>query len=52
MLGVGSAFYTLPRSQTVIITARKKGCDDMSVPTEQSINKVTFFLICFSDLGI
>ena len=47
-VGVGSAVYTLPRDKTAIITARKKGCDDMSVPTEQSINKVTFFNLFFA----
>ena len=46
-VGVGSAVYALPRDQTAIITARKKGCDDMTVPTEQSINKVTFFNLFF-----
>jgi hypothetical protein len=46
-VGTGSAVYSLARDKTAIITASKKGCSDMSVPTTQSLNGVTFINLIF-----
>ena len=46
-IGKGNAVYSLAKDKTAIITASKKGCSDMSVPTEQSINGVTFINLIF-----
>jgi len=37
-IGTGTATYTLVRPQTANITASKKGCNDMTVPTQQAFN--------------
>ena len=46
-IGTGNAVYSLPRDKTSIITASKKGCSDMSVPTDQKINALTFLNLIF-----
>lgn len=46
-VGTGSTVYSLPRDKKAIITAKKQGCSDMSVPTEQSIVGATFWNILF-----
>jgi|GEM_PF-1063350 len=46
-VGTGSATYNLVRPKTAIITASKKGCSDMSVPTQQAFNSTAALnLIC------
>jgi hypothetical protein len=46
-IGTGSAVYSLSRDRTAIITASKKGCSDMSVPTDRAINGLTFLNLIF-----
>jgi hypothetical protein len=44
-VGKGSAVYAMPRGKTAIITASKDGCSDRSIPTEQSIDGITWINI-------
>lgn len=46
-VGTGNAMYSLPRDKTAVITASKKGCNDMSVSTTQTINPATFLNTIF-----
>ena len=46
-VGQGSAVYSLPRGNSAIVTASKKGCEPRSVPTGQSIDGVTWLDIFF-----
>lgn len=46
-IGIGRATYSLERGKTVIITAHKKGCNDMSMPTSEKLNDTTFVNLLF-----
>ena len=46
-IGMGHATYKLERGKTVIITAHKKGCNDVSMPTSEKLNDTTFVNLLF-----
>jgi hypothetical protein len=46
-IGTGTAVYSVQRGKSVILTATEKGCADRSLPTEQSIDGITWLDIFF-----
>ncbi len=46
-VGNGSATYTLKRGKQAVITASKKGCQDRTVITDQSVAGAAFFNLIF-----
>jgi|SRR6516164_4396957 hypothetical protein len=46
-IGRGNVVYDLERGKTVIITASKKGCSDVSMPTGEKLNNTTFVNLIF-----
>ena len=46
-IGTGNAVYSLPRGKTAILTASKKGCHDVSMPTDQVLAGATFVNLIF-----